>query len=289
MWDGLNDLQEREPMNLVNMTQGGPLLRRLRAVTAIVAALALSAIVVPAASADSTSASPPLPPVNSSLSSSSLTLPQWCESGKVLSRTLTPIISARRDFFDTGHPDLQMAVQVARPGRPPLLTAKAPFESGTEMRARYQVPEGLLQDGKYRFRVRAEDATTGVSAWLPWCAFTVYTGEVQKPGVPTMLLISQGPYSPFQSCDDPASVPVLSTRQLGQFAATPPSDNPNLVGRFEISRGAEEPRTELASLHLSADLRPGTLSEGDYRFRVRAEDGTAVSDWSVWCDFVVLP
>ncbi|WP_433378427.1 hypothetical protein [Streptosporangium sp. CA-115845] len=57
---------------------------------------------------------------------------------------------------------------------------RTPFEPGTEMQARYQVPEGLLQDGKYRFRVRAEDATTGKSAWLPWCAFTVYTGDVKS-------------------------------------------------------------------------------------------------------------
>ncbi|GAA1608374.1 hypothetical protein ACFQY4_33465 [Catellatospora bangladeshensis] len=36
----------------------------------------------------------------------------------------------------------------------------------------YTVAPGVLADGEYRWRVRAEDGTQ-VSAWAPWCSFTV--------------------------------------------------------------------------------------------------------------------
>jgi hypothetical protein len=29
------------------------------------------------------------------------------------------------------------------------------------------------------------------------------------------------------------------------------------------------------------------LPDGEYRWRIRVEDGTAVSDWSAWCSFTV--
>lgn len=44
--------------------------------------------------------------------------------------------------------------------------------SDTSHDAAYQLPEGTLTDGAYRWRVRVKDGATE-SAWTAWCAFTV--------------------------------------------------------------------------------------------------------------------
>ncbi|MEU6743551.1 hypothetical protein [Streptosporangium sandarakinum] len=275
----------------MNLTRAGSLARRLRAVAAVAVTFALSMIIVPAASAASAPSSPPPSPSQPHLSTSSLTGLQWCDAdtpgGRPLSRSHTPLVIASKELADRDRTGMRMLVQVAPPDGRPLLTGEAPYLDTGERRATYQVPEGALRDGEYRVRVRTVDAR-GKSDWVPWCAFTVYTGEVEKPAVPGALQVASGPYSPFQRCGDPANPPSFSVRQVGILASMSPRDNPNLVGRFEIGRGEEEPRVEPASL-IGANIWPGTLPDGSYRFRVRAEDGITVSDWSSWCDFVILP
>jgi hypothetical protein len=44
--------------------------------------------------------------------------------------------------------------------------------SDTSHDAAYQLPEGTLTDGAYRWRVRVKDGATE-SAWTAWCSFTV--------------------------------------------------------------------------------------------------------------------
>ncbi|MGW7132254.1 hypothetical protein ACWGIA_28490 [Streptomyces bobili] len=47
--------------------------------------------------------------------------------------------------------------------------------SATSHDAAYQLPEGTLNDGAYRWRVRVKDGATE-SAWTAWCSFTVRLG-----------------------------------------------------------------------------------------------------------------
>ena len=166
-------------------------------------------------------------------------------------------------------------------GRVRLASGTVGFDVG----GRYQVPEGVLGEGDYLFRVRAVDGNQ-VSEWLPWCAFTVQTASVPTPAVPTSLRLSAYPYAGFQFCGE--STPVASTTLGPTFAASPGTysypANPNLIGRFEIARPG------LASVTVAGNLygvSAGSFTAGTYQFRVRAEDGNAVSDWSPWCGFVV--
>jgi hypothetical protein len=47
--------------------------------------------------------------------------------------------------------------------------------SATSHDAAYQLPEGTLADGAYRWRVQVKDGATE-SAWTAWCSFTVRLG-----------------------------------------------------------------------------------------------------------------
>ncbi|MFF4171657.1 hypothetical protein [Streptomyces sp. NPDC001744] len=47
--------------------------------------------------------------------------------------------------------------------------------SDTSNAAAFQLPEGTLADGAYRWRVRVKDGGTS-SAWTAWCSFTVKHG-----------------------------------------------------------------------------------------------------------------
>ncbi|MFJ9718378.1 hypothetical protein ACIRPQ_20915 [Streptomyces sp. NPDC101213] len=47
--------------------------------------------------------------------------------------------------------------------------------SDTSHDAAYQLPDGTLADGAYRWRVRVKDGATE-SAWTAWCPFTVRRG-----------------------------------------------------------------------------------------------------------------
>ncbi|WP_433257552.1 hypothetical protein ACQPYK_20850 [Streptosporangium sp. CA-135522] len=156
-----------------------------------------------------------------------------------------------------------------------------------------QVPAGILTDGDYQLRARAED-DTAVSGWLPWCSFRVDTStSVPTPGVPDALRISTGPYAGFQQCADG---PVMATGDSVTFAANPTpygSPHPDQSATFEIGHPGEDPlirRTEPvwpSGYVFGIGVGPGTLSPGSYQFRVQAIDGTLTSDWSLWCAFTV--
>ena len=68
---------------------------------------------------------------------------------------------------------------------------------------------------------------------------------------------------------------------------------PGLVGTFETALPDQDPfhrhsETIWPSGHTFAYQVPqDMLPDGEYRWRIRVEDGTAVSDWSAWCSFTV--
>ena len=99
------------------------------------------------------------------------------------------------------------------------------------------------------------------------------------------LRISAGPYEGFQFCG--ATAPVISALLGATFAASPPSSgsHPNLVGRFEIARPGRESVVKMGNLYGVA-VPAEAFTPGTYQFRVRAEEGDAISGWSAWCDFV---
>lgn len=74
----------------------------------------------------------------------------------------------------TAYPTVGATFEVARPGAAAFLREDVrPFNGYTLV---YEVPAGTLADGDYRWRVRAVDRGV-TSAWSPWCAFTVRTGD----------------------------------------------------------------------------------------------------------------
>lgn len=256
--------------------------RTVSLVAAAILAVGIAAVSpVPAGAATS----PPHPPVGPYLRSASLTAGQFCSSGKPLSRTLTPILGSSKGTpaHNAGRPDLQATYEVATIRQVPLASGTVSFDVPG---AAYQVPAGVLGEGEYLFRVRAVDGDQ-VSEWLPWCAFTVQTTNVPTPAVPTSLRLSAAPYAGFQFCGG-SGTPVATAGIGPTFAASPgrysyPA-NPNLIGRFEIARPG------LASVIVAGNLygvSAGSFTAGTYRFRVRVEEGNAVSDWSAWCGFVV--
>jgi hypothetical protein len=253
-----------------------------RTVVLVMMVLTLSAAVSPVSA--TAAVSPPHAPVGPFLTSSSLTSPQFCSGGGALSRTLTPILGVSKGTpaYNSDRPNLKATFEVAPLGQASLVSADVAF---TVSSARYQIPAGVLGEGEYRFRVRAVDGDQ-VSEWLPWCAFTVQTVNVPTPGVPTSLRVSAYPYAGFQYCGV-ASAPAVSTTFGPTFAASPVAYgfNPNLVGRFEIARPGREPLILAGNLY-RVDAPAGSFTPGTYQFRVRAQEGDAVSAWSPWCDFV---
>ncbi|GAA4153609.1 hypothetical protein GCM10022251_22960 [Phytohabitans flavus] len=227
--------------------------------------------------------SPPHAPVGPFLRSSGLTSPQPCSSGSRVSRSLTPILGVSKGTpaYNADRPNLAATFEVASLGQS-LVSATVAFDASL---ATYQVPAGVLGEGTYQFRVRAVDGGT-VSEWLPWCTFTVQTVNVPAPRVPTSLRVSADPYAGFQFCGT-TSVPVISSEGGPTFAASPGTyiSNPNLVGRFEIARPGRESLIQVGNLY-GVGVPAQSFTPGTYQFRVRAEDGNAVSAWSPWCDFV---
>jgi hypothetical protein len=114
------------------------------------------------------------------------------------------------------------------------------------------------------------------------------------PGVPDALRISTNPYAGFQMCT--VGPPLVDTRS-GLLAASPtpwsPAGSPGLVGTFELALPDQVPfhRTSRAiesNGHTFAYQVPqDMLPDGEYRWRVRAENGKTVSAWSPWCSFTV--
>ncbi|WP_433831126.1 hypothetical protein ACQP2E_12680 [Actinoplanes sp. CA-015351] len=258
--------------------------RRKQPAAVIVTVVALGSVLAggaPAAAAQTR----PHAPVEPFLTSDAVTAPQFCSAGKPVSRTLTPIlgVSSGAPAWNTGRPDLQAAYEVAPAGQPVIARATVRFDSSPA--ARYQVPAGTLTDGEYRFRVRAVDGGKA-SGWLPWCSFTVETGTVAAPATPTDLRVSADSYSGFQSCDS-GVVPVVVATIAPTFAATIgwESPAPNVVARFEIARPGLATLVAVGNPY-GVSVPAGSFSAGgSYQFRVRAEDGPAVSGWSPWCTF----
>jgi hypothetical protein len=258
--------------------------RRRRAVLATMV-LALGGALLPAAPA--AAVTPPQPPVGAYLASTELTAGQFCTSGTPLSRSRTPIVGVSKGTpaRNANRPNLKATFEVAPPGQPALVSGTVAFGIGP---ARFQVPDGVLGEGQYRFRVRAVDGNQ-VSDWLPWCMFTVDTVNIPTPDAPTSLRISAGPYAGFQFCD--TVTPVISTSGGGTFAASPTFSyptNPNLVGRFEVARTGQEPLIQAGNLN-GVGFASALLTAGTHQFRARVEEGNRVSDWSPWCTFVVEP
>ncbi len=119
------------------------------------------------------------------------------------------------------------------------------------------------------------------------------------PGVPDTLRLSSFPYDGFQFCagGHPVSTslsPTLaaSPTEPGGGYPGPSQPYPNLLGRFEIAPPDGEPFLSVLAPHfsdyvLAYSVPVGVLADGEYRWRVRAEDGTQVSAWAPWCSFTV--
>jgi hypothetical protein len=254
--------------------------RRITVLIMAVIALAGSLLAAAPAAAATT---PFHAPFGAFLASSNLAQGQFCDQRKPLSRTPSPILGVSKGApsYNTGRPDIKATFEVA-----PL--EGAPIVSGTVSLyldpARFQVPAGILGEGEYRFRARAVDGKK-VSAWLPWCGFTVDTVNVPTPGVPIGLRMSAYPYEGFQYCE--SGDPVVYASFAPTLAASPPDFNvhPNLVARFEVARPGRESLI-VAGNPYGVAAPEGALPSGAYQFRARLEEGDMASAWSPWCDFV---
>lgn len=239
----------------------------------------------------------PHAPVGLYVSSAPGLAAQFCDSSTIpLSRTARPVlgVSSGAPAYNTDRPNLRAAFEVTRPDGQVLFTQSVAFVGSA---ASLQMPEGILVDGDYRVRARAEDGAA-VSEWLPWCAYRVDTSTSgSAPGVPDTLRISTGPYAGFQQC---AIGPVMAVGDSATFAANPTPwmpgvTYPNLSATFEIGQPGQDPlirRTEPiwpSGLVFAIGVAPGTLAPGSYQFRVQAVDGTLTSPWSPWCAFTVTP
>ncbi|MFH8754695.1 hypothetical protein [Streptomyces atroolivaceus] len=122
---------------------------------------------------------------------------------------------------------------------------------------------------------------------------------LRTPEVPR---ISDGSYSGFQFCGT-GTGPLVSSGSP-TLAATlesvaPPGsvESPDDVqpGRrvvFEVDTAeGQEVLRKQATSETSHDalyqVPEGKLSDGEFRWRTRVQDGAAVSEWTQWCDFTV--
>ncbi|MFH9299043.1 hypothetical protein [Streptomyces sp. NPDC017520] len=120
------------------------------------------------------------------------------------------------------------------------------------------------------------------------------------PGVPR---ISDNAYSGFQFCGIPDNPPRVTTDSPSLAATlesvTPPgsvdrpdADRPGRKVVFEVTGTDGSPvltkkATTKASHTAVYQFPQGRLGNGDYRWRVRVQDGPATSQWTAWCDFSV--
>lgn len=121
---------------------------------------------------------------------------------------------------------------------------------------------------------------------------------------PEVPRISDGSYSGFQFCGIPDNPPLVTTDRPS-LAATLESVAP--PGSVEPPEGADQPGRKVVFEVTEADgkhvltkkatteaghtavyqLPEARLTSGDYRWRVRVQDGPASSQWTAWCDFSV--
>ncbi|MEV4417725.1 hypothetical protein [Catellatospora sp. NPDC049609] len=119
------------------------------------------------------------------------------------------------------------------------------------------------------------------------------------PGVPDTLRLSSFPYDGFQFCSGGHPVSTSSTPTLAASPTEadgshpgPSKPYPNLLGRFEIALPDGPAFTNVLAPRfsdyvLAYGVPAGVLTDGEYRWRVRAEEGAEVSAWTPWCYFTV--
>ncbi|MFI1248423.1 hypothetical protein ACH4TY_17235 [Streptomyces anulatus] len=121
---------------------------------------------------------------------------------------------------------------------------------------------------------------------------------------PEVPRVSDGSYAGFQFCGIPDQKPQVTTGRPS-LAATLESVAP--PGSVEPPEDATRPGHKVVFEVTEADGRPvltkdstteaghtavyqfpeAKLTDGDYRWRVRVQDGPATSQWTAWCDFSV--
>lgn len=114
--------------------------------------------------------------------------------------------------------------------------------------------------------------------------------------------ISDGPYAGFQVCG--GGIKPVVTSGSPTLAATlesvaPPgtvesetASGPRRKVVFEVDTdgGKQAVRKQLTSDNshdAGFQLPEGKLTDGEYRWRMKVKDGSAVSEWTAWCDFTV--
>jgi hypothetical protein len=120
------------------------------------------------------------------------------------------------------------------------------------------------------------------------------------PGEPDAERISAGPYEGFQFCQADTALRVNSASPTLAASPTAPRGStrppfgpfPGLTGTFEVARPDGQvlirQATRIENGHLFVfQVPPDRLSDGQYRWRVRAEDGAATSPWTPWCAFTL--
>lgn len=131
--------------------------------------------------------------------------------------------------------------------------------------------------------------------------------EAAGPGLllntPEVPRISDGSYAGFQFCGtgpDPlvsSGSPTLaatleSVAPPGTVETPEDSQRPGRKVVFEVDKadGTQVLRKQATS-ETSHDalyqIPEGKLSDGSFRWRTRVQDGSAVSQWTAWCDFTV--
>ncbi|WP_149182153.1 hypothetical protein [Streptomyces sp. TRM49041] len=164
---------------------------------------------------------------------------------------------------------------------------------------------------KASLAVVAALAAAGIAAPLSLAdPGTAGTRAAARPADPGTLLatpdnprVSDGAYAGFQFCAAPRKPVVTSgsaTLAATLEAVAPPGtvEKPGAPGRpgrrvvFEVERanGERVLRRQLVSetsQNAAYQLPRDELTGGDYRWRVRVQDGPAVSEWTAWCDFTV--
>ncbi|MDQ1010599.1 hypothetical protein QFZ82_005084 [Streptomyces sp. V4I23] len=121
-------------------------------------------------------------------------------------------------------------------------------------------------------------------------------------GTPDNPRVSDGPYAGFQFCGAPQQ-PVVTSGSATLAATLESVAPPGTVekpgeaapGRkvvFEVEEADGKPvlrRQTVSETSQNAALQvaEGRLADGDYRWRVRVQDGDAVSQWTAWCGFTV--
>ncbi|GAA4596098.1 hypothetical protein GCM10023194_67360 [Planotetraspora phitsanulokensis] len=145
----------------------------------------------------------------------------------------------------------------------------------------------------HRYRVAA--LVAGLLALVVATLYAVSPAFADRatPGVPAAPRIQTDAFTPNQLCS--AGTPGVSTKDTIVLAAspTPFGKHPTMRATFEISGAGGEPlitrtsRIWPSGRVLALTLDPNALAPGTYRFRLRAEQGNAVSGWTTWCGFAV--